>query len=226
MQARQGALAFRCYRTAWQPSPAAAGLCRARGKLPPGGHSRLARDFAARAEITGLAAGPGCRVTFPLSAAPDGAGSANTGINPQYLLRQQYSARSPMGQYFRSAALCRAADRNYCPLSLSREASLFFANAAEQTCADSSANGWLLPLRPGPVLSGLPRKPSLGRYACRAATAAGLLSARKSLHREASSSSPIAAAAAPSRYNARRNPWFGWCSHGTGPCPRQPARRS
>ncbi len=37
-----------------------------------------------------------------------------------------------------------------------------------------------------------------------------------------SSSSPIAAAAAPSECRARRNPRLGSCSHGTGPCPASP----
>ena len=59
-----------------------------------------------------------------------------------------------------------------------------------------------------------------------AATAAGSQSARKVVHRCASSSSPIAAAARASACRARRKPRLGSCDHGTGPDPRQPARRS
>ena len=56
-----------------------------------------------------------------------------------------------------------------------------------------------------------------GQLRPRASAAAGSDSSRKSRHRRASSSSPISAAARASAASARRNPWLGWCAHGTGP---------
>src|ERR1035441_1098349 len=62
--------------------------------------------------------------------------------------------------------------------------------------------------------------------AASSAAPVALLSSRKSWQRVASSSSPIVAAAWPSMYRERRKPWFGSCSHGIGPCPFPPERRS
>ena len=63
---------------------------------------------------------------------------------------------------------------------------------------------------------------ALGPSSASAATAVALESARKVRQRCASSSSPIRPAATPSACSARRNPRFGSCSQGTGPCPFQP----
>src|SRR6266581_606306 len=68
--------------------------------------------------------------------------------------------------------------------------------------------------------------PQLPRMGGSASAASSLESYRKPPIRSASSSSPIAAAAAPSALSDRRNPRFGSCSQGIGPCPCQPARLS
>src|ERR1022692_5296347 len=74
------------------------------------------------------------------------------------------------------------------------------------------------------VRQGLLRSEATGSWALlswdqadsNAAAAPGLLSARKSRQRAASSSSPIAAAALASMCRARRKPWFGSGSPGLG----------
>ena len=68
----------------------------------------------------------------------------------------------------------------------------------------------------GPPVTRCSGQPSM------AARARGSQSSRKVRQRVASSVSSIRPAARPRACSARRKPWFGTCSHGTGPWPRQP----
>src|SRR5690606_29947630 len=79
--------------------------------------------------------------------------------------------------------------------------------------------------RPRGPLGGQPSAFSLA-LPLRISAAVGLLSRRNWAQRTASSISPIAWAARWRAYRQRRNPRFGSCSHGIGPCPFHPARRS